>query len=44
MWTFKYPKAYSGMMKAYFPNTNNSVSFISENKNEALNLMQMALK
>ncbi|MCY0970921.1 TlpA family protein disulfide reductase [Chryseobacterium wangxinyae] len=32
-WTFKYPKSYSGMMKVYFPNTNNTVSFISENKN-----------
>ncbi|WEK69358.1 MAG: TlpA disulfide reductase family protein [Candidatus Chryseobacterium colombiense] len=38
VWTFKYPKAYSGMMKAYFPNTNNSVSFISENKNVSLKL------
>jgi hypothetical protein len=38
MWTFKYPKAYSGMMKAYFPNTNNSVSFISENKNVSIKL------
>lgn len=31
--TFKYPTNYSGMMKVYFPNTNNSVNFISENKN-----------
>ncbi|WP_143884086.1 TlpA family protein disulfide reductase [Chryseobacterium binzhouense] len=31
-WLFKYPKKYVGMMKVYFPNTNNSVTFISENK------------
>lgn len=37
-WTFKYPKTYSGMMKVYFPNTNNSVSFISENKNVSIKL------
>ena len=37
-WTFKYPKSYSGMMKVYFPNTNNSVSFISENKNVNIKL------
>lgn len=33
VWTFKYPTSYSGMMKVYFPNTNNTISFISENKN-----------
>ncbi len=38
VWTFKYPKAYSGMMKAYFPNTNNNVTFISENKNVNIKL------
>lgn len=32
-WTFKYPNNYMGMMKIYFPTTNNTVSFISENKN-----------
>jgi len=32
-WTFKYPKSYVGMMKVYFPNTNNTFNFISENKN-----------
>jgi len=37
-WTFKYPKNYSGMMKVYFPNTNNNVSFISENKNVNIKL------
>lgn len=33
IWTFKYPKNYKGMMKVYFPNTNNTFNFISENKN-----------
>jgi peroxiredoxin len=37
-WTFKYPKSYFGMMKVYFPNTNNNVSFISENKNVNIKL------
>jgi len=37
-WTFKYPKNYSGMMRVYFPNTNNNVSFISENKNVNIKL------
>ncbi|SIT22299.1 Peroxiredoxin [Chryseobacterium ureilyticum] len=32
-WTFKYPNHYMGMMKVYFPGSNNTVSFISENKN-----------
>lgn len=32
-WTFKYPGNYMGMMKVYFPASNNTVSFISENKN-----------
>jgi len=32
-WTFKYPNSYMGMMKVYFPGSNNTVSFISENKN-----------
>lgn len=31
-WLFKYPKNYIGMMKVYFPDTNNTVTFISENK------------
>lgn len=43
-WTFKYPKSYSGMMKVYFPNTNNSVSFISENKNVSIKLETKANK
>lgn len=44
VWTFKYPKAYSGMMKAYFPNTNNAVTFISENKNVNIKLETDAAK
>jgi peroxiredoxin len=32
-WTFKYPKNYMGMMKVYFPGSNNTFNFISENKN-----------
>jgi peroxiredoxin len=37
-WTFKYPTSYMGMMKLNFPNTNNMVSFISENKNVSIKL------
>ncbi|BAP29821.1 putative thiol:disulfide interchange protein [Chryseobacterium sp. StRB126] len=37
-WTFKYPNNYMGMMKIYFPGTNNTVSFISENKNVNIKL------
>nr|WP_314498397.1 thioredoxin-like domain-containing protein [uncultured Chryseobacterium sp.] len=37
-WNFKYPKNYSGMMKIYFPNTNNSITFISENKDVSIKL------
>lgn len=44
VWTFKYPTNYSGMMKVYFPNTNNSVSFISENKNINIKLETKANK
>lgn len=44
VWTFKYPKSYSGMMKVYFPTTNNSVSFISENKNISIKLETNANK
>jgi len=32
-WTFKYPQNYMGMMKVYFPGSNNTFNFISENKN-----------
>ncbi|PQA91690.1 thioredoxin [Chryseobacterium shigense] len=37
-WTFKYPNHYMGMMKVYFPASNNAVSFISENKNVSVKL------
>ncbi|WP_223601804.1 TlpA disulfide reductase family protein [Chryseobacterium sp. GVT01B] len=37
-WTFKYPSSYMGMMKIYFPGSNNTVSFISENKNVNIKL------
>ncbi|NML70237.1 TlpA family protein disulfide reductase [Chryseobacterium sp. RP-3-3] len=37
-WTFKYPGHYMGMMKVYFPTSNNAVSFISENKNVSVKL------
>ncbi|MDQ1163508.1 peroxiredoxin [Chryseobacterium sp. SORGH_AS 447] len=33
VWIFKYPKNYMGMMKVYFPGSNNTFNFISENKN-----------
>lgn len=31
-WQLKYPNRYTGMMKAYFPENNSSLNFISENK------------
>ncbi|SFN53181.1 Peroxiredoxin [Chryseobacterium oleae] len=37
-WTFKYPGHYMGMMKVYFPTSNNAVSFVSENKNISVKL------
>lgn len=37
-WTFKYPNHYMGMMKVYFPVSNNSVSFVSENKNVSIKM------
>ncbi|MBL1222277.1 TlpA family protein disulfide reductase [Chryseobacterium sp. L7] len=37
-WTFKYPSHYMGMMKVYFPGSNNAVTFISENKNVSIKL------
>ncbi|RMZ60495.1 TlpA family protein disulfide reductase [Chryseobacterium nematophagum] len=37
-WTFKYPNHYMGMMKVYFPSSNNSFTFISENKNVEIKL------
>ncbi|MEC3877811.1 TlpA family protein disulfide reductase [Chryseobacterium salviniae] len=38
LWNFKYPKNYMGMMKVYFPDSNNTFSFISENKNVNIKL------
>lgn len=38
IWTFKYPNQYMGMMKMYFPNTNSTFNFISENKNVSVTL------
>lgn len=32
----KYPTRYLGMMKVYFPNTNNNLNFISENKDVSI--------
>lgn len=44
IWTFKYPKNYMGMMKVYFPNSNNTFNFISENKNVSVKLETQANK
>ncbi|NPA09247.1 MAG: TlpA family protein disulfide reductase [Chlorobi bacterium] len=44
VWTFKYPKNYMGMMKVYFPNSNNTINFISENKNVSVKLETQANK
>lgn len=44
LWTFKYPKNYMGMMKVYFPNSNNTFNFISENKNVSVKLETQANK
>lgn len=38
VWMFKYPNNYMGMMKVYFPSSNNTVNFISENKDVSLKL------
>jgi len=43
-WTFKYPKNYMGMMKVYFPGSNNTFNFISENKNVNVKLETQANK
>jgi peroxiredoxin len=37
-WTFKYPNHYMGMMKVYFPASNNAVNFVSENKNVSIKM------
>lgn len=44
IWTFKYPKNYMGMMKVYFPGSNNTFNFISENKNVNVKLETQANK
>ena len=43
-WIFKYPKHYMGMMKVYFPGSNNTFNFISENKNVSIKLEIQANK
>lgn len=43
-WTFKYPQNYMGMMKVYFPSSNNTFNFISENKNVNVKLDTQASK
>lgn len=43
-WSFKYPKNYMGMMKVYFPDSNNTFNFISENKNVNVKLETQANK
>ncbi len=43
-WAFKYPKNYMGMMKVYFPGSNNTFNFISENKNVNVKLETQANK
>lgn len=43
-WTFQYPKNYMGMMKVYFPGSNNTFNFISENKNVKVKLETQANK
>ena len=43
-WNFKYPKNYMGMMKVYFPGSNNTFNFISENKNVSIRLDTQANK
>lgn len=37
-WKFTVPHQYIGMMKIYFPEHNNSVTFVSENKDVKINL------
>ncbi|MGC4128848.1 MAG: TlpA disulfide reductase family protein [Bergeyella sp.] len=38
IWSITVSKPYSGMLRMYFPDTNDSVSFISENKDVSLKL------
>lgn len=37
-WSYRYPNQYMGMMKAYFPEINYSLNFISENKDVNIQL------
>ncbi|MDO5614580.1 MAG: TlpA disulfide reductase family protein [Cruoricaptor ignavus] len=37
-WNLSFPNSYTGMMKAYFPEINYSLNFISENKNVNISL------
>lgn len=36
-WAFRYPKPYTGIMKLYFPESNATLRFISENKDVDIN-------
>lgn len=38
-WVFNVPNSYRGMLKVYFPETNGSVNFISENKDVNFNII-----
>ncbi len=38
LWVFKFEKPYIGMMKIYFPENNNSINLISENRDVQVNL------
>ena len=38
-WVYSYPNSYEGMMKAYFPESNQSFKFVSENKNVNVRLL-----
>lgn len=43
-WQLQHPKAYTGMMKVYFPAAKSSLSFISENKDVKLSLKSAGSK
>lgn len=43
-WTLDYPKNYIGMMKIYFPESNFSMNYISENKNVEIKLNTVGKK
>ena len=44
IWSFRYPNNYVGMMKAYFPDSNYSMNFISENKDINISIVGTGLK